>query len=116
MDHIIYKNILGLLEEQHILTILQHEFRIGFSCETWLIATIDLMQYRDKYIQVDMTIFDFSKAFDTVPHNKPLYKLKHYGLNSNRIKWIGNFLKQRSQRVVVDGKHSSWTHVDTGVQ
>ncbi len=31
------------------------------------------------------------------------------------IKWICNFLRQRSQQVVVDGKHSSWTHVNCGV-
>jgi hypothetical protein len=51
-----------------------------------------------------MTILDFSNAFDTVPHNKLLYKLKHYGIKGNTLKWIGTFLKH-SQRVVVDGKH-----------
>ncbi len=54
-----------------------------------------------------MAIIDFSKAFDTVPHNKLLYKLKHGGINRNAFKWIGNFLKQRSQHVVVDGKYFS---------
>ncbi len=63
---------------QNILAILQHGFRIGYSCETQLIATLqNLMHYRDlKKVQVDMTIFDFSKTFDTVPHNKRLYKIE----------------------------------------
>ncbi len=29
------------------------------------------------------------------------------------IKWICNFLKQRSQWAVLNGKHSLWTHVDS---
>ncbi len=62
-----------------------------------------------------MAILDLRKAFDTVSHNKLLYKLKHYGINSNTLQWKGKFLKQRSQCVVVDEKHSSWAHVDSGV-
>jgi len=62
-----------------------------------------------------MAVLDFSKAFDTVPHNRLLHKLRHYGIKGNTWKWISAFLKQRSQRVVVDGKHSQWTSVDSGV-
>ncbi len=59
-----------------------------------------------------MAILDFTKAFDTVSHNKLVFKLKHYGINDNSPKWIGNFQKQISQCIVVDGEHSSQTHVD----
>ncbi len=41
------------------------------------------MQYRDNKIKVDMVVFDFLNAFDTVPYNKLLYQLKHYGTNGN---------------------------------
>ncbi len=44
------------------------------------------MQYRDNKNEVDMAMLDFSKPFDTVLHNKLLYKLKYYGLNSNTCK------------------------------
>ena len=95
MEHIICKHILTHLEKYDTLTILQHGFRTGFSCETQLIVTLhDLMKYRDKKIQVDMAILDFSKAFDTVPHNRLLCKLNHYGIKGNTLKWIGTFLKQ----------------------
>ncbi len=33
-----------------------------------------------------MAIMDFSKAFDTVPHNKHLSKLKHFRINGNTLK------------------------------
>ncbi len=43
-----------------------------------------------------MAIMDLSKAFDTVLYNKHVYKLKHYGISSDTVKWIRKFLKQRS--------------------
>ncbi len=45
-------------------------------------------------MQVDMAIQDYSKAFDTVPHNNLLYRLTHYVIKDNTIKWICNLLKQ----------------------
>ena len=73
------------------------------------------MKNRDEKKQTDMVVLDFSKAFDTVPHTRLLSKLKHYGITGNLLEWISNFLKQRDQRVVIDGKCSDWTHVDSGV-
>ncbi len=51
---------------------------------------------------------------DTVPNNKPLHKLKYYGINGNTLNWMRHFLKQRSHRIVADWKHPSLTHVDSG--
>jgi hypothetical protein len=49
MEHIICKHIPTHLEKYNILTLLQHGFRTGFSCETQVLATLhDLMKYRDK--------------------------------------------------------------------
>ena len=46
---------------------------------------------------------DFSKAFDTVPHNRLLNKLNRYGIRNKTHNWISNFLKYRKQRVVIGG-------------
>jgi hypothetical protein len=62
-----------------------------------------------------MIIMDFSKAFDTVPHNRLLHKLKSYGITGNTHRWLSNFLTKRTQRVVVNGEHSKWVHVKSGV-
>ena len=40
-----------------------------------IITTQDLAQSLNNKLQVDMIIMDFSKAFDTVPHNSLLSKL-----------------------------------------
>ena len=63
--------------------------------------------------QIDIAILDFSKAFDTVPHDGLLSKLKHYGIDDKIWLWIYNFL--RKQSVVVDGKQSSLIDVVSGV-
>ena len=66
-------------------------------------------------LQIDIAVLDFSKAFDTVPHDGLLSKLKHYGIDKNIWQWISNFLKNRKQCVVVDGISSSPVDVDSGV-
>ncbi len=59
--------------------------------------------------------FDFSKAFDTVPHERILAKLSHYGIHGNTLNWISSFLQTRTQRVVLDGSYSSFVPVLSGV-
>ena len=78
-EHIICKHILAHLEDHTILTDLQHGFRSGRSCETQLVTIFqDLAQMHNKKgSQIDITVLDFSKAFDTVPHDGLLSKLKH---------------------------------------
>ena len=58
-----------------------------------------------------MIIIDFSKAFNTVPHNRLLNKQKRYGINNKTHAWISKFLTCRQQRVVVRKEHSPRTHV-----
>ena len=60
-------------------------------------------------------ILDFSKAFDTVPHNKLLHKIESYGIRGTTLKWINNFLTQRKMSVIVEGERSRQVDVDSGV-
>ena len=85
-------------------------------CETQLITTInDFLQEHDKGQQVDIAILDFSKAFDTVPHDKLLHKLEQYGIKGNIHSWLTNFLSTRTIRTIVEGESSKETSVDSGV-
>ncbi len=116
MEHIICSHIHKHLDRHSILSKFQYGFRRKHSCEAQLlITTHDLASLRDRGTQVDMAILDFSKAFDTVPHNKLLHKLKRYGVGGSIHAWVASFLKQRDQCVVVDGQQSNWVHVDSGV-
>ena len=94
LEHIICQHILAHLEDHNILTDLQHGFRSGISCETQLVTTFkDIAQMHNKKDnQIDIAVFDFSKAIDTVPHYGLLSKLKHYGIDDKIWLWIYNFL------------------------
>ena len=116
LEHIIFTNIMNHFDCYSVLTDRQHGFRSKHSTESQLIITTqDLAQSLNKKLQVDMIILDFSKAFDTVPHNRLLNKLDRYGIRNKTHTWISNFLKYRKQRVVIGGEHSTWTQVMSGV-
>ena len=108
MEHIVVSSILDHLDAHNILSDLQHGFRAKRSCETQLtITTQDLASALNRHRQVDMAVLDFSKAFDKVPHQRLLHKLRYYGLTDSALAWIGSFLSGQSQQVVVDGAMSS---------
>ena len=49
--------------------------------------------HNKKGSQIDIAVLDFSKDFDTVPHDGLLSKLKHYGIDENIWLWIYNLKK-----------------------
>ena len=65
--------------------------------------------------QTDVTIMDFAKAFDKVPHGRLLYKLDYYGIRGSTHKWIASWISGRSQNVVLDGQASDPVPVLSGV-
>ena len=42
-------------------------------------------------------------------------KVKSYGIDGDILAWIRSFLEDRKQRVVVNGKYSSWREVTSGI-
>ena len=64
---------------------------------------------------MDVVYLDFQKAFDKVPYQRLLIKLKAYCIGGNRIKWIQAWLTDRRQRVIVEGEISNWKPVLSGV-
>ena len=69
----------------------------------------------DKGNSVDVVYLDCSKAFDVVPHDLLLYKLKQVGVDGMVFNWIKDFLANRQQRVQVKGHCSEWRGVWSGV-
>ena len=64
---------------------------------------------------VDIIYLDFQKAFDKVPHQRLLLKLKAHGIGDGLIDWIEQWLTDKRQCVVVDGEVSNWKSVLSGV-
>ena len=102
IEHILHSNITKHLENNNILTDLQHGFRKHRSCKTQLIKTVnDLAKSMNHGEQIDSILLDFSKAFDKVCHRKLLLKLEHYGIRRRNLHWIKKFLENRTQKVAV---------------
>ena len=69
----------------------------------------------DEGHSVDIVYLDFAKAFDKVPHMRLIRKCKGLGIQGKVLSWIQNWLSERMQRVVLNGKASSWRDVVSGV-
>ena len=116
MEHIIFHSILNHLNRYNIINPNQHGFRPGLSYQTQLVLLVDeILKAMDSHHQVDLLLLDFSKAFDTVAHNKLLLKLAHYGIQSNTHQWIATWLTMRTQNVIVEGERSQDKRVLSGV-
>ena len=116
MEHIILSHMSKHLSLNNILIDQQHGFREKFSCETQLISAVhDWAKGINLCQQTDVILLDFSKAFDSVPHERLLTKLDYYGIRGKMLNWIKAFLSNRTQKVSVNGVLSSSRPVVSGV-
>ena len=104
------------MEENNLFSKAQHGFVTGRSCSTQLLELMEeLTEILDSNEDVDMIYLDFSKAFDKVPHKRLLKKLWDYGIRGKVHSWIKEFLSERSQKVVINGKSSDSAKVTSGI-
>ena len=75
----------------------------------------DIIKWVDDGSPVDVIYLDFQIAFDKVPHQRLILKLKSPGMGNSIINWIEQWLTDRRKRVAVDGEVSSWKSVLSGV-
>ena len=61
------------------------------------------------------TFHNISKAFDKVWHKGLIFKLKTYGVEGNVLKLLENYLTDRQQKIVLNGRTFSWQNVYAGV-
>ena len=116
MEKIIVLRIQRHMEEHGLLHAAQHGFRCRHSCMTNLLTAREswVASRADGY-GVDVIFIDFSKAFDKVPHNRLIAKLEAYGVTGDTLRWISDFLTDRSFSVRVNAVHSSQREVFSGV-
>ena len=94
----------------------QHGFISGRSTVTQLLSYLDMCveSIVDGSV-IDSIYLDFAKAFDTVPHRRPIGELEAYGVKGNILKWIKSFLIGRTQVVKVNGEESDPAAVLSGI-
>ena len=74
-----------------------------------------MYQSLDYGFKVRGVFLDISKAFDKVSHNGLIYKLKQNGVAGDLLDTLTNFLKDRKQKVILNGQYSTWTNIEVGV-
>ena len=116
METFIKKALNSHLISNNLLSKEQYGFVSGRNTITQLLVTInDWMFDLDNNMSVDAAYMDFRKAFDTVPHQRLLNKLRGYNVNGNILKWISSFLTNRYQYVKINNSISDTLKVTSGV-
>ena len=116
MEKIVHCQIMEALESHKLISSFQFGFRCGHSTVDLLLRTIhDMAISLEKRSSVHCLLLDFSKAFDSVPHQRLLLKLEAIGIRGYLLQWIRSFLTNRLQRVVINGRYSPWLPVKSGV-
>jgi len=94
----------------------QHGFLSRRSCLTNLLQFLEFVTSAvEQNKPVDVIYLDFQKACNKVPHVRLLHKVESHGICGNVLKWIGEWLTARQQRVVLNGYESAWLYVVRGV-
>ena len=116
LETIIRDHMMDFLIKHKLINPSQHGFLKAKSCLTNLLCFLEeITKWVDDGSPVDVIYLDFQKAFDKVPHQRLISKLKSHGMGNSIINWIEQWLTDRRQRVVVDGEVSSWKPVLSGV-
>lgn len=108
LESIIRDQVMHYFMSNNLFTKNQFGFIKGRSVMLQLLNIVDdWVSIFDSGGQIDVIYTDFEKAFDKVPHRRPLHKLRVYGLNDKLISWIEDFLCYRTQRIKINGCLSS---------
>ena len=116
LERIIFNKLYSLLESHKVLNNAQFGFRRKRSTTTLLLSAVNDWAFAlNNRLSTHCVFLDFAKAFDSVPHQRLLLKLKAYGINGSMLRWFSSFLTTRRQRVVINGCASDWSPVSSGV-
>jgi hypothetical protein len=116
MESCINVSIIRFIESHSLFSDHQYGFRSARS-------TGDLLAYvthvwssiLDRGGESLVVSLDISKAFDRVWHSCLIAKLRHAGIDSSLLLWIGSFLHHRSLSVRLDGHSSKLHKINAGV-
>ena len=104
-ERLIY-NLFELFIKSDLISSNQLGFKQGDSCMYQLLSiTHEIYQSFDNGFQVRGIFLDISKAFDKVWHKGLIFKLKQNGVTGDLLNILIDFLKERKQRVVLNGQH-----------
>ena len=91
LERIIYNQVVDHIH--NLFTIHQFGFLAGRSAVQQLLAyTYSLLEAKRLNTEMDVVYMDFKKAFDSVPHNKLLIKLRSMGIHGRLLSYGFNII------------------------
>ena len=115
-EKIVFKYVFNHFKNNFLISLWQSGFLPGRSTVTQL---TELYHTFCKAVadgkEVRVVFLDISKAFDRVWHIGLLAKLRSFGIRGKLLDWFTNYLKDRYQRVVINGQSSDWAKLKSGV-
>ena len=116
LESIFYNSVFEFFIQNNLITPSQSDFKTGDSCINQLISiTHEIYKSFDEGYEIRGVFLDLSKAFDKVWHQGLHYKLRQSGISGELLNILRDFLDNRTQRVILNGRYSSWAKVEAGV-
>ena len=107
LEKIVHSHISGYFEDNKLLTDYQGGFRKNKSTTSTIVSFTDAVLRSMNEAEITLATFvDLRKAFDTVNHRVLIRKLAHLGMEGKLIKWCRNYLANRMQSTVCNGRTS----------
>ena len=115
-ERLIFNEMFGFFIENDLISQHQSGFKPGDSCINQLLSiTHEIYQSFDEGLDVRSVFLDISKVFNKEWHDGLIFKVKQNSISGNLLNLLSNFLRNRKQRVVLNGQNSSWDDVNVGV-
>ena len=115
-EKVIFDSMYHFFTTHNLISPNQSGFRPGDSTINQLLAiTNEIFKAFETYDETRAVFLDISKAFDKVWHDGLIFKLKQNGIGGDLINILHDFLSDRCQRVVLNGKESCWENIYSGV-
>ena len=116
LERLIFNEMFRFLIENSLIFSNQSGFKTGDSCVNQLLSiTHEIYKSFDDGFEVRGVFLDISKAFDKVWYKGIIFKLKQNSTSGKLFSVLFDFLKDRNQRVILNGQVSSWTGANAGV-
>ena len=115
MESIVRDEVVDHMNRNNLLSNEQHGFVPRRNCVTNLLTCIEIWTRMVGGESIDIICTDFEQAFDSVPHQRFLEKVRNFGITGNVYNWIKSFLSARKQRVFVEVELSPWACVKSRI-
>ena len=98
-ERVVYEQLYSFFTSHHLFSPEQHGFRTNHSTETALITISDrILKAMDRREIGLLCMLDMSKCFDVISHERLLWKLELYNVDT---RWFRSYLSDHFQRVLI---------------